>query len=271
MYFAQIDYGDCSDNGTTDSNMVDVTIGSSGQGIAINPPSKTALCAGDTEVLQINMTDPSWSYQWFKDGNAISGATSESYTVDANISGFEGDYQVEISAVGICNERSAAVTMTNADDFTVTRDNAANLVLLPSETETLSVTTNAVGPTFQWYHNGNPVGTDSNTYSATQAGTYYVQVTQSGGTCPGTIKNSEATEVVVPDSFEIIIDYATSYTACISTDVVIDVAIINAVLSDDSRIDVTSDVKSSFTYQWKKDGVDVGGATSDSISLTDTC
>ena len=271
MYQAVIDYGIiCTGSGNTDSNIVDVTIGSSGQGIFINPPSKTALCSGDTETLSINATDPSWSYKWYKDGTLIGGATLPSYTVDASIPGFEGDYQVEISSASICTERSAAITITNADSFTVTRVNDANVVLLPAQTETLSVTTTATGPAYTWYRNNvEIVGATAASYDATQEGTYYAEVTQGGGTCPGTIKNSESTTVVIPASFELLIDYAAAYTACVNTAIVVQVQTINAVLADDSKIDVTSDVSSSFSYQWKRDGTNVTGATSSSISLTD--
>lgn len=271
VYQAFIDYGvTCTGSGNTDSNFTMVTIGGSGMGIAINPPSKTSLCVGDTEVLSINLTDPSWAYQWFKDNTAIPGATGTSYTVDANTAGFEGDYQVEISATGICNERSAAVTMTNADSFTVTRNNAANLVVLPSQSQTLSATTTASSPNYQWYRNGSPVGTDSNSLSVTQEGTYYVEVTQNGGTCPGTKKNSESTTVTVPDSFEVIVDYASAYTACVSTSMVLEVSTINAVALNGSKTDVTASLEDSFTYQWKKDGSNVAGETAKSISLTNT-
>ena len=271
MYFALIDYGPtCSGSANTDSNIVDVNIGSGGQGIAINTPSRTVLCVGDTETLSINNTDPTWSYRWFKDGVAIPSATSTSYIVDASSVDFEGDYQVEISAPAICNERSAAITMSNADSFTTTRDNAANMVLLPSQTSTLSVTTTAITPTYKWYRNGVEVsGETANTLAATQEGTYYAEITQGGGTCPGTIKNSEETIVVTPSSFEVITDYASSYTACVSTDIVLQVQTINAIMSDLSKIDVTTDISSSFGFQWRKDGVDVAGATNSNISLTD--
>ncbi|WP_273568652.1 gliding motility-associated C-terminal domain-containing protein [Maribacter halichondriae] len=272
IYQAFIFYGnDCTGSGNTDSNFVDVTIGSTGQGIFINPPTQTALCSGDTEVLSINTTDPSWTYKWYRDGNQMVGATTSTYTVDASVPGFEGDYQVEISSPSICTERSAAIAITNADNFTVTRVNDANMVLLPSETKTLSISTNAIGPTYKWYRNGTEiVGATGTSYDASQAGTYYAVVTQSGGTCPGTIKNSETTEVVVPASFEFIADYASAYTACTNTDIVLEVQTINAVLSDNSTVDVTTDVASSFTYQWTRTGSNVAGATSSSISLTAT-
>lgn len=271
MYYAFIDYGPiCTGSGNTDSNIVDVTIGGGGEGISVNPPSQTALCSGDTETLSINTTNPGWNYQWFKDDTKITGATANSYTVDASTPGFEGDYQIEISGNSICNERSAAITITNADNFAISRINDANIVLLPSQTKIISVSTTANTPSYQWYRNGSTIGTNSSSLNVTQEGTYYAAVTQGGGTCPGTIKNSEVTTVVVPASFEIIIGYVTAYTACVTTDMVLEVQTINAVLSDASTIDVTSDVASGFTYQWKKNGADAAGEVSNMTSLTTT-
>lgn len=270
MYYALVDYGPvCSGSASTDSNIIDVSIGGGGEGIFISPPSNTMLCGGDTEVLSINRTDPSWSYRWFKDGAEISGATTSSYTVDANTAGFEGDYQVEISSTLICNELSAPINMSNADEFTATRDNSENIVLLPAQTKTLSVTTTAATPSYKWFRNSVEIsGQTNSSLDIAQDGTYYAEVTQGGGTCPGTIKNSESTTVVVPDSFELITDYASIYTACTSTDAVLQVQTINAVMSDLSTIDVTADMNSNLTYQWKRNGTDIAGATSNSISLT---
>ncbi|WP_299431075.1 gliding motility-associated C-terminal domain-containing protein [uncultured Maribacter sp.] len=272
IYNAFIDYGpECTGSGNTDSNWVDVTIGATGSGIAINSPSKTALCNGDTETLTMNLTDPSWSYQWYKNNTIITGATQETYIVDASVSGFEADYQVEISASGICTEKSAAITITNADNFTVTRNNGANVVVLPSQPETLSVTTTAITPSYQWYRNNTIIsGATNSTLDITEEGTYYAEVTQAGGACPGTIRNSETTTAVVPASFEIITDYQSNYTACVSTAIVLEVKTINAVANDGTKTDVTTSIIDSFTYQWKKDGVDISGATSKTISLTDT-
>lgn len=271
MYFALIDYGPvCSGSANTDSNIIDVTIGGGGEGIFINPPTKTVLCAGETETLSINTTDPLWNYRWLKDGVQIPSATLSSFTVDANAADFEGDYQIEISSSSICNEMSAAIAMSNADSFTVTLDNASNIVLLPSQTETISISTTAISPTYKWFRNSIEISGETNSaINVTQEGTYYAEITQGGGTCPGTIKNSETTTVVVPASFEIIADYASSYTACVSTEIVLQVLTINAIMTDLSKIDVTAVIASDFTYQWKRNGVDVAGATNNSISLTD--
>ena len=274
MYNAEIDYGSCSGSGNTLSNLIDVSTGSS-LGIAINPPAKTALCSGETETLQANITGQGLTYTWFKDGSAITAPTvdDDSYTVDASVAGFEGDYQVEIFGTGACVERSAAITITNAGNFTVTRVNAANLVVLPGQPQTLSVTTDASAPTYQWYRDGSPVSGETGssiTVNDTETGTYFVRVSLTGGSCSSTSIDSDTTVVVSPASFELIADYATSYTACGNTSIVLQIATINAVASDGSRTDVTSSLVNNFAYQWKKDGVNIGGATSNSISLTDT-
>ena len=269
MYSVFIDYGPiCTGSGNTDSNIVDVTIGSGGSGIAVSTPSQTALCAGDTETLAINLTDPTWSYQWYKNDVEIPGAIGTTYTVNAATAGFEADYAVEISAPGVCTERSDAVAITNADNYTVTNDNPENVVILPSQTQTLSVSTTANTPTYKWFRNAIEItGETTSTLNITQAGEYYAEVTQSGGACTSSSKNSDVTLAVTPASFELIADYATPYTSCVSTSMVLEVRTINAIAADGTKTDVTSDLEDAFVYQWEKDGVAVAGQTGKSISL----
>lgn len=269
MYSAYIDYGPiCTGSGNTDSNIVDVTIGASGSGIAIVAPSKTALCSTDTETLTINNTDPSYNYQWFKNGSAILGATGASYTVNAANAGFEGDYSVEISGTGICNEQSEIVSMTNADAYTVTVNNEINMVLLPSQTQNLSVTTTANTPIYKWFRNGVEItGQTNNTLAITQAGNYYAQVTQTGGTCATTSKNSATTTVVSPTSFELTINFTDTYTPCVSTSSTLGVVTINAIASNGTKTDVTTALIDAFAYQWQKEGTNITGANSKNISL----
>ncbi|MEP0133313.1 MAG: gliding motility-associated C-terminal domain-containing protein [Eudoraea sp.] len=271
MYNVEIDYGSCSGSGNTLSNIIDVTTGAS-LGIAINTPTKTDLCSGETENLEANINNPSLTYTWYKDSAVIPSSDNYIYTVDASVPGFEGDYQVEIFGPGACVERSSAVTITNAGNFTVTRNNPANVVVLPGQNETLSVTTDASSPAYQWYRDGSPVsGATSNSLSVseTETGIYFARVSLSGGPCSSTSIDSETTTVVTPASFEIVIDYASAYTACANNSIVLDVTTINAIDSGGGVTDVTASLISAFTYQWKKDGSPVSGETSASLSLTD--
>ncbi|PIB23353.1 gliding motility-associated C-terminal domain-containing protein [Maribacter sp. 4G9] len=270
MYNAYVDYGpNCTGSGNTDSNIVDVTIGGTGAGIAVNPPSRTILCPTDTETLSIDQTDPSWSYQWYKNDVAIMGAIGTTFTVNGGVVGFEGEYAVEISGMGICTERSASVTMNTPGSYSVTRVNPANVVLLPTQVQTLSVTTDANSPTYKWYRNGAEItGETNSSLSVTESGNYYAQVTETGGSCGSSSKNSETTVVVTPASFEIVLDYADTYTSCVSTSSVLEVATINAVASDGTKTNVTQDLKDAFAFQWQKDASDIAGQTGSAISLT---
>ncbi|HAF78404.1 MAG TPA: hypothetical protein DCG42_13905 [Maribacter sp.] len=269
MYNVYIDYGPrCTGSGNTDSNIVDVTIGGSGTGIAVTAPSKTALCSTDAETLTIDQTDASWSYQWFKNDVAILGATATSYTVDASAAGFEGDYAIEISGTGICNERSSAITITNADVYTVDVENEINMVLLPTQSQTLSISTTANTPSYKWFRNGIEIAGETNSaITISQDGEYYAEVTQTGGSCSVSSKNSDVTTVVSPASFEMTINYTDAYTSCESTSTILGVEQINAVATDGTKTDVTSALVDGFTYQWTKDGTAVSGATSSTISL----
>ena len=272
-YFVFIDYGDCTGSANTESNHIIINSGTS-TGIAINTPTTTALCAGDTVApLEANVQDATYIYTWYKDGTEVQASQvgGFTYTIDTNDPAFVGDYTVEVKGSGICTETSAAVTITNSGAFTVTRNNNANLVVLPSQSQTLSITTSANSPTFEWFRNGTPIpSSNSSSLTVSQAGTYHAAITQTGGTCASTTVNSDDTEIVAPTAFRTEIAYATSYESCTSTSIALTVDKIYAVLSDASEIDVTADVASSFTYQWQKDGTNVTGETSQSISLTNS-
>lgn len=273
MYQAYVDYGTiCTGSANTNSNIIDVIIGSGGQSISITAPSNSTLCpsSGDVETLSINTTDPTWNYQWYLNGTEITGAVGSTYDVNASAVGFEGEYQVQISGNDICAEISEATIITNASDFTITSDNPANLVMLPAQTQTLTVTTTAISPTYQWYRNSNTIsGATDSSLDITQDGEYYVAVTQNGGSCNGTV-NSENTIIVSPTSFEIIANYATEYTSCVNTSMALEVTTINAIDADGGITNVTDDLIDSFSYQWENDGITVTGETSNTISLTST-
>jgi photosystem II stability/assembly factor-like uncharacterized protein len=62
----------------------------------VNPGGPTTFCQGDSVTL-FALTDPSWTYQWFVDGNIIPNATTDQLVVNAT-----GDYTVLVSD-GVCS------------------------------------------------------------------------------------------------------------------------------------------------------------------------
>ncbi|MGB6153461.1 MAG: gliding motility-associated C-terminal domain-containing protein [Pricia sp.] len=272
-YYVYVDYGDCTGS-NPESNHIIINTGTS-LGIALNTPTSTSFCAGDTAApLEANVQDASYSYTWYRDGTQVQAKQTGAftYTIDTNDAAFAGDYTVKVegpAGSGICTETSAPVSITNAGAFTVSRTNAANMVVLPGQTITLNVTTTANSPNYQWYRNTTAIpGSNNASLAISQAGTYYVAVSQTGGTCTATTINSETTEVISPNSFRFEIDYATAYESCASSSIVLEVDKIYAELTDGSEIDVTADSATNFTYQWKKGTTDVAGENAQSLSLT---
>ncbi|MCK0158106.1 gliding motility-associated C-terminal domain-containing protein [Cellulophaga sp. F20128] len=269
MYSVQIDYGTiCSGSASTDSNIIEVTTGTK-LGIALNSPSKTSLCSSETETLTANISGQGLTYVWYKDGVAITSPTTDdhTYTVNGATPSFEGDYTVEINGAGVCLERSAAITMATAANITLSRDNEANMVILPGKNKTLQVTSSDSGAAYTWFKDGIEVaGQTANTLVITEAAEYFARVSDASGSCPYSI-DSEKTTVVAPVAFEITVNYTTPYTACESTTTIIAVETINAIAADNSKTNVTADLVDDFSFQWKKDGVTITGENSKNITI----
>ncbi|MEA1786474.1 gliding motility-associated C-terminal domain-containing protein [Arenibacter sp. GZD96] len=271
IYSVELDYGSiCSTSANTLSNDITISEGNS-LGVAINMPSSTNLCPGETVNLIANITGQGLTYTWYKDGIAITApaVNNDTFTVDASVAGFEGNYQVEINGSGTCLERSTPLTITNAGNFTVARDNSENIMLLPGDTKVLAVSTSSPSVTYQWFRDNVAIsGATANSLSVTQVGTYYAEVTLTGGSCTATSRTSPVTTVVAPTALDISITYGSPYTDCTNTDIVLGVGTITAVLANNDILDVTTDLVNRLTYQWTKNGTPVAGATTSNISLT---
>lgn len=270
MYYVELDYGDCSGSANTLSNTIEISTGTS-SGLAINGANNVEICPGETQSLEANISGQGYTYTWYKDGSIVSGPTvdASTYTVNAGTSGFEGSYEVEISGSGICVELSDPVSVTSSGSYEITLNNAENIVLLPSQSKTLSVNTTATSPTFQWFKDGAAIAdATNNSLSINEVGEYYVEVTENGGACTPAPMASAKTTVVSPDSFEFVVDYVTTYSSCESTDATLSLTTINAVSDNGTKTDVTGDLQNSFAYQWKLDGTDVIGENSKTITVS---
>ena len=270
MYFVEINYGpNCSGSANTLSNTIEIQTGAS-SGIAISASSSTTLCSGQTVDIIASINDPSWTYTWFKNATAVTSPTlgDATLTVDSSTANFDGDYTLEISGSGICTEITNPVTVSDAGNFSVTLNNDTNVILLPNQSRTLSVSSSATTPTYQWYKYGSPIsGATNTTTDISEEGVYFVRVTENGGACSGNTIDSENITAVLPASFEFVVAFSSSYTSCESTSAILALTQINAVATDGTRTDVTADLSGDFTYQWTRNGSAVAGETSSTISL----
>jgi len=169
-YFVETNYGSCTSNSF--SNRVTVTEASSGSTSNISSSLGNPYCSteGPTILSAINAN----SYQWFKDGEVISGATSQMYETNES-----GEYSVSID-LGSCMTSASINLETTGFTSSIDVDEINNI----NENETLiaTVTTSANNPEYKWFLNDFTInGATASSYEVTQTGSYKVVVTQTTG------------------------------------------------------------------------------------------
>lgn len=123
----------------------------------ITATGSTSICQGASVTLQANTGDGLY-YQWLRNGQPITGATSSTYAA-----GTVGTYTVQVGSTCQPTSSSAVVVQSRSATKPVVTANG------------FSLTTNAVS-SIQWLRNGVVIpGATSPTYSATATGNYSVR------------------------------------------------------------------------------------------------
>jgi hypothetical protein len=245
--------GTCSPSVTSSTSVLTIRE----QPEIITGPASQTVCAGQSVTFSVNAgVTTGVTYQWRKDGSNISGANSSSYTIPATVAGDAGDYDVVIS--GTCTPpvtSSAATLIINALPA-ITAQPVASQAICEGSAANFSVTATGTGLAYQWKKNGVDIsGANANTYSiastsASDAGTYTVVVS---GTCSPSV-TSTASILTIQEQPEIITG-PSSQTVCAGQNV---------------TFTVNAGVTTGVTYQWRKDGTNIAGATSSSYTITGT-
>ncbi len=169
-------------NGVTGTNTITVTQGgsytvtlgnsptcqatSSAITVTVNTPlvpvisaNNTSICSGSSATISV--TNGSFSsYSW-------NGTTGNSSSVTVNQT---GTYSVNTIDNNGCSATSNIVTIT------------VNTAITPTITQNGNILTSSAAVSYQWYLNGNPInGATSQSYTATQNGSYTVEITDSNG------------------------------------------------------------------------------------------
>ncbi|GAB4000584.1 hypothetical protein GCM10028807_54020 [Spirosoma daeguense] len=144
---------DCPSPGRTAVSPTNATASTA----SITPSGSASFCQGANVTLQAN-TGSGLTYQWYRAGQAITGATSSSLQATTS-----GSYAVDVA--NVCPAvRSSAVTIT------------ARSAQMPVVTVTGGTLTSNAVSSIQWLINGVPIpGATTATYNAGQTGRYSVK------------------------------------------------------------------------------------------------
>ena len=242
-----------SNEAGTASSSVGILTVTTKPAITTQPAAKT-VTVGQTASFTVEATGtPTLRYQWKKNGTTIDGATGSSYTTPATTDADIGTatYSVEVSnEQGTATSSVGILTVTKGPGITT---EPVSRAVDPGATATFSVdATGTPAPTFQWQKNGaNIPGATSNTYT-----TPATTASDNGAVFKVVVTNSAGT--------------ATSKEAVLSVNVPASITSGPAnkavVAGQTASFMVTAAGTGPFTYQWRKDGVNIGS----SIESSDT-
>ncbi|WP_082316472.1 gliding motility-associated C-terminal domain-containing protein [Mangrovimonas sp. ST2L15] len=176
-YFVETNYGTCTSNSY--SNRVTISAVESGEASATIVSSLgNPFCPdqGPTTLSTINGE----SYQWYKDGSIISGATGQMFTTEES-----GIYSVQVD-LGSC-QASGSINL-ESELFSASINIPEENTMEPGESINVWVDATASNPTYTWYYNNNIIsGETTDSFEATEFGNYKVVITENTG-CTGSIE-----------------------------------------------------------------------------------
>lgn len=211
----------------------------------ITPAGSTTFCTGGSVLLNAP-AGSGLTYQWSKNGTALSGATTDAYTASTT-----GSYTVFITDnATTCSATSVAVAVTVgvAPSSAIT---PAGPVTVCDGTPVALTTNTSPGLSYQWYQNGTAIsGATSVTYNATTTGSYTASVSISP-TCG-----------------------STSATPAIVTVNPLPVSTVTAagpvVVCAGSTVTLNANTGAGLSYQWQESGTAISGATNATYAATAT-
>ena len=173
-YFVETNYGTCTSDSF--SNRVTISEVASGQADAgISSSLGNPFCPeqGMTTLTTLGGI----SYQWFKDGEIIAGATDQMYQTNET-----GVFSVQVD-LGSCFASGSIDLISELfdADINVPTENTIE----EGESLYIEVSSNAVAPQYEWYLNDILISeaTDES-YDATEFGTYRIEILETNG-CQG--------------------------------------------------------------------------------------
>src|SRR5437588_108152 len=226
-------------------------------------PANQAVTAGQPATFTVVATGTApLSYQWQKNGTAISGATSASYTTPATTSSDNGAKFVVVvsNPAGSTTSNAATLTVNAAATAPTITTQPANQTVTVGQTATFTVVAAGTAPlSYQWQKNGTAIsGATSASY-----------------TTPATTSADNRAQFVV-----VVSNVAGNVTSTAATLTVNAAAAAPTITTQPANQSVTVGQTATFSvvgagtaplsYQWQKNGTAISGATSASYPTAAT-
>jgi hypothetical protein len=250
---------DSSGNVTSNAATLTVTAAPVAPSIIGQPSSQTVI-AGQAAAFSVTASGTgTLTYQWKKNGAAISGATSSTYTTQVTVAADSGaTFSVTITnSVGNVTSNAATLTVNVPPVITA---QPANQSVVAGQTATFAVTATGTGAlTYQWKKNGAAISgataasyTTPATVAADSGAAFSVTVTSS----VGNVTSNAATLTVT--------------AAPVAPSITTQPASQAVTAGQAATFSVTASGTATLTYQWKKSGVAISGATAASYTTPAT-
>ncbi len=213
--------------------------------------SSSTQCVGANITLSVTAEGSGLSYQWYKNGNEVAGATGATLVFNGIQSGDGGSYTCIIT--NSCGDATSTAIVVTVETGTQVTNQPAAQDLCAGATLELSVSVTGSGLTYQWQRNEqNIAGATSATYTKADvvtgdAGSYRCVI--SSASC-GTLNTNAA--IVSVGSTPAVQEHPQAATRCLGSEVGFSVIAEGGGLS----------------YQWQKDGNDLAGEVQATLVLS---
>ncbi|HTC64554.1 MAG TPA: immunoglobulin domain-containing protein [Candidatus Saccharimonadales bacterium] len=223
-------------------------------------PASRAVTLGQTATFSVAATGTgTLTYQWKKNGAAISGATTASYTTPATASGDNGSqFTVTVTDVAGSVTSSAATLTVNVPPTISSQPTSQSVTAGQSATFSVAATGTAA-LTYQWKKGGTAI-------SGATAASYTTSATTSAD-------NGAKFTVTVTNGFGNVTSNAATLTvtaAGVAPSITSQPASKTVAVGQTATFTVTATGTGTLTYQWKKNGAAVSGATSSAYTTPAT-